>query len=472
MRKPMFNGAIITNTKPRRDVTSGKHGGTSEYKPSCAHRHFCRKILLCVVAVTLAAMLCGCSLDLLDNTADLRPPKATGSEAEIQDCIDELSGGSYTLKYPNTGDYRTAIIMYDIDGDNTEESIAFYMTDDKTAGINIAVLDKGADGTWYASMFSSSYSEIDRVFFCDLDGDGTHEPVIGWNNYGAQPSYITAYVKSGSAYKELGIEQTYTDAVAGNFTDNNFDSIMLFSLESTAQSACAALITMNDQKDNLKLASTADMDSNVVEYESITKGYVDKSTIGVVVDGRDASSHSITQVLYCDYSSNLVNPFLEDTALRRDTGLVSTDINLDGIIEIPTYSKMSSGEDEDDSEVSSCVIWNTCDTDNQSLEDVMYTIYNESGGYLIEISYEEYLNYTARQSGSALSVYEWDGDTGELGSLMFTVTAFAQEEYTSQVSAEYTQLAEDDGTVYAVRTESGSAFSAQDVAQRFSLSGG
>ncbi len=430
------------------------------------------KIFICFIASLLAVTLCGCSLDLLDNTADLRPPKATGSEAEIQDCIDELSGGSYTLKYPNTGDYRTAIIMYDIDGDNEDESIAFYMTDDKTAGINIAVLDKGEDGTWYASMFSSSYSEIDRVIFCDLDGDGTDEPVIGWNNYGTQPSYITAYVKSGSAYKELGIEQTYTDAVAGGFTNNNFDSIMLFTMESSGQSAGAVLITMNDQKDDLKLASAVDMDSNVVEYESITKGYIDKSTVGVIVDGRDASSHSITQVLYCDYSSNLVNPFLDETSMRRETGLVSTDMNLDGIIEIPTYSKMSSGEEEDESAVSSCVVWRICNTDDLTLDDVMYTIYNESGAYLIEISYEEYTTYTARQAGSTLSVYEWDDEYETTGSLMFTVKTFTQEEYTSAVSTEYTQLAEDGGTVYAVKAESGSSFSAENISERFSLVSG
>ena len=60
----------------------------------------------------------------LDTQNLMSPPKATGDKADIQRVIEE-SAGSYTFKYPQKGDYRSAVIMHDINGDGTDEAVAF-----------------------------------------------------------------------------------------------------------------------------------------------------------------------------------------------------------------------------------------------------------------------------------------------------------------------------------------------------------
>ena len=48
----------------------------------------------------------------------MHPPKATGTKAEIQEVIEANAGEDYVLDYPKSGNNRSAITMYDLDGDD------------------------------------------------------------------------------------------------------------------------------------------------------------------------------------------------------------------------------------------------------------------------------------------------------------------------------------------------------------------
>ena len=53
---------------------------------------------------------------------------------------------NYSLKYPKSGDHRSAFVFHDIDGDGEEEAIVFYEPSiDNTA--RIVLLDR-QDGVW------------------------------------------------------------------------------------------------------------------------------------------------------------------------------------------------------------------------------------------------------------------------------------------------------------------------------------
>ena len=72
-----------------------------------------------ILALITALIFTGCSLS--PNGSDLlHPPKTTGNEAEIEQLIESTAKGSYMLKYPNNGDYRSAIITKDFDKDGKD----------------------------------------------------------------------------------------------------------------------------------------------------------------------------------------------------------------------------------------------------------------------------------------------------------------------------------------------------------------
>lgn len=415
-----------------------------------------KKFGLALISVLLVLNMTACSLNILDNTDVMRPPRATGNKAEIQDCIEKQAGGDYTLKYPMAGEYRTAIIMKDLNGDGEEESVALYRGADKTSGINVSVMDE-INGSWQnIATFTNASSEIDRVFFCDLNGDGSDDIVVGWSNYGLLPSQLTAYVNIDGEYRESSIKQEYSELVYGSFTGNNCDSVILFTAGSVEQTAKATLVTMNDQKDSLKLASTADMNSNVVEYDAITKGYINKDKFGVVVDGRAANNHCMSQILYCE-DSKLLNPLSDNTGIKRESGLNSCDINHDGIIEIPVSEKMPSEDGENAGYVSDFILWSVFDSKSKKIKPSVYTVQDEAGGFLVTLNPDWYGTVTARNDDNGQTMlYKWDTETlsPKIGELIFTVRRFSEEQWKDKNNrGGYAEIKKDKGFVYAAMIE-------------------
>ena len=88
----------------------------------------------------------GCSFLELGLDDALRPPKTMGDEAEIEKLISESAKGSYILKYPKNGNYRSAIITKDLDGDDTPEAIAFFRGKDETTRLHMLVMHETGDG--------------------------------------------------------------------------------------------------------------------------------------------------------------------------------------------------------------------------------------------------------------------------------------------------------------------------------------
>lgn len=86
--------------------------------------------LLAIFFITAA--LSGCSAVGLDVENKLRPPKGTGEQEAIQQALETYirkyvdNSGSYLLKYPQSGEHRSAFLVDDFDGDGQQEAYAFY----------------------------------------------------------------------------------------------------------------------------------------------------------------------------------------------------------------------------------------------------------------------------------------------------------------------------------------------------------
>ena len=72
-----------------------------------------KKGFLIALCCLLVAQLTGCSIFGGDTQNLMRPPKATGAKAGVQQDIEKTVGSSVTYKYPQNGEYRSAVIMHD-----------------------------------------------------------------------------------------------------------------------------------------------------------------------------------------------------------------------------------------------------------------------------------------------------------------------------------------------------------------------
>lgn len=108
------------------------------------------KIKKLISALVLGSMLVGLSgCNITDFSAEnlLRPPKAVGDEAEIEQLIAKTADSGYTLKYPKNGKFRSAIIMTDLDGNDSNEAVAFFRNSDETSSVHMLVM-YSKDNSW------------------------------------------------------------------------------------------------------------------------------------------------------------------------------------------------------------------------------------------------------------------------------------------------------------------------------------
>ena len=208
------------------------------------------KGLTVVAALLLALLLSGCNILGLDVEAQLRPPRLAGEQQEIQRALeayidktaDKASAGRYLLKYPKAGEYRSAFVRQDIDGDGQEEAIAFYCPTSKSPKTHINYLKK-VDGEWTSVHDIPGIGiDIDRVSFGDLNGDGVKELFTGWDLYNSRDRQLVMYSLNGGQLNEQ-FTDTYTSVIVGNVTAHGHDDLLLFRIDSTNNAVTARLFS-------------------------------------------------------------------------------------------------------------------------------------------------------------------------------------------------------------------------------------
>ena len=157
-----------------------------------------KRLWAALLAVLCLFSLTGCdTLFTGDAEALMRPPRPTGDKAGIHELLEKAAGENFTFKYPASGDYRSAIIMYDLTGDGAEEAVALYQSANASTGVNIMFIQKQG-GVWGSmGSFLTTATQVDKVMFGDVNSDGLPEVVVGWGSSQSGTSNISVYSQSG-----------------------------------------------------------------------------------------------------------------------------------------------------------------------------------------------------------------------------------------------------------------------------------
>ncbi len=329
-----------------------------------------RKLFLPLILSLL--LLPGCALSSFETGSLMHPPRATGEMAKIQDLITKEVGADIIFKYPLNGDYRSAIIMHDIDNDGEDEAIAIYQVVSEQTGSHVMIMDKINGEFVKVGDFLDQSSDVDKVSFADLRGDGRDDLILGWNSYNNSGKTMTTYLYENNEYVAMKFRETYSDFVAGDFDGDSKSEILALSLSRTdtlnSQSANiedsvanAKLIKFNEDIFNFDVIGSSMMDSKVIKYGSIKFGQINSYQVGAVIDSIVAGSAMETEIVYWDNSKNrLVSPlFNKYTTFLRNSLVISDDINSDGMIEIPVMDQEQYGSHRNDAYILSFVRYET-----------------------------------------------------------------------------------------------------------------
>ena len=276
------------------------------------------KIKKLISALVLGSMLVGLSgCNITDFSAEnlLRPPKAVGDEAEIEQLIAKTADSGYTLKYPKNGKFRSAIIMTDLDGNDSNEAVAFFRNSVETSSVHMLVM-YSKDNSWkIASDNIFETTDIDSVDFADLTGNGKAEIIVNSTTYTPNVGKLSCYSYSEGKTNEVGSGQSCSSFVTGDFDNDGTSEIMSLVLYTTENEALASMLDYNEDSKSLYAKAMANMDPNVVKYKNIAVTKLDNDITGIVVDGTSANEVTNTQVIF--YSRDLAilrNPLFKEKA--------------------------------------------------------------------------------------------------------------------------------------------------------------
>ncbi|MBE6734158.1 MAG: hypothetical protein E7563_02285 [Ruminococcaceae bacterium] len=437
-----------------------------------------KKILLLLLTVFLVFALCGCDAITFNVIELMSPPKATGEKAEIQKLIDKEAGSDYTLKYPQNGNYRSAITTTDFDGDSTYEAIAFYMPSGEAQTVHLLIMDS-IDGKWTViGNHTSKSTAVDRLIFTDLDGDGKSEILVGWNTYNNLVKDLSLYYTQDGTSTEIICETQYSDLLCSDFTGSGKEELLLLSLYTEDKPATASLITLNDTKNGLYTISESLTSGDVVSFAKLQTGRVFYGQQGAVIDGVTSAGTYTTQLIYYSqyFASLQVVSFTGDSPTsqaERSYAVLSEDIDGDGIIEIPNTFKLNIDDIQTEAVPAALICWceySATEIMELNLKQVTSLVY----GLRFTVpdkwgeNFTAYVNYSTNE----ITFYQWTQE-GKPGDVILIIRMFAPDVFADGVSAKgYTELCRNDSYVYTFITpglNSEMLLTNEEVAKCFTL---
>jgi len=298
------------------------------------------KKICAVFVVLLMIFTTGCSLNAGIDTL-LYPPQLTNEQMAIKQALIQNVGKDINLKYPKSGTYRSAFVIADIDGEPTDEAIAFYQRtgiEYTENNIRINILDQ-KNGEWI-SVFdhAGSGTDIDKIMLTSFSDESKPDIVIGYSILNQNDKIVQTY-----SYDDGQLKTLYNDSYAimdtVDIDGDSINELMLITGGSQDRQPESRIIKKIDGA--LSLISETEMDPSGIVYSSITKGYVTKDIPAVFVDTDKGDGTLQTQIIYA-VDGQMRNPIAKTPELMakttRPSGYFSMDIDNDGVVEIPTLS--------------------------------------------------------------------------------------------------------------------------------------
>ena len=342
----------------------------------------------------------GCRIGM-DVETLLRPPHPRGEQKKIQQALEKYLNsqkdekapdvlGGYVLKYPKSGEYRSAFVLKDLDGDGREEAIVFYGRIGENSNVHLNLL-KNSKGGWQSiGDIEGVSSDIDRIQFGDLDGDGVYEVLIGWNIVNIRDRQLVLYYLKNNIPDEWH-KELYSEFVVGKLTDSGRDSLMILHANPAENITTARLLETDRDKTTgeqvlAELGSTR-LDGYIEQFSAPRISTLTDTQMGVYVDGT-RSTGMVTELIYWD-GTQLRAPFynkVKDTTqiTFRNASLPSMDLDGDGYIEWPVIEPLKGYSNPAENKVW-LTKWQSWDFDNQRAEDDFSCIINLTDKYYLSI---------------------------------------------------------------------------------------
>ncbi len=364
-----------------------------------------------LMVTVLAGVLLFCTGCSLDVESFLQPPLAQEEQQKIQNALETYirdsgnAGIRYTLQYPSEGEYTSAFILCDgngnpVESDTAEDvsmAVAFYeMTASKEPHVNLLRLS-GEEWVSVGDLVGVG-TDVLKVSFGDLDGDGVAELLAGWSTYNSRDHRLSV-MSMAEGLSMLSDDRLYTQLFVCDVEEAEYDSLLLLRIGDGNDVTATLSVLRNGALTDI---DQAPLDGYIQQFGAVELCELGDRVYGVYVDAFKSGGTTVTELIYLD-GSGLHTPFYNKekgvtTATARRTGLSFQDIDGDGQIEIP-ISRLLPDQDagaKGHPTTAYLTVWRHWDYLTGEWTDVMHSVVNSVDNYVVALDTSQRKGMTTR----------------------------------------------------------------------------
>ena len=381
-----------------------------------------KRLLLFVILFALSLGLGGCFLDPAESLYAM--PKQSRDFYDLQTAVEGIlpSDGAYAP--PVAGDNQQAVQLSDLDGDGENEALVYIRGAGDTP-MSLCIFDKQGESYRLLAKLDGAGSAFDRVQYAQLDGKGGNEIVVGRRLSEQVTCSLSVYTLQDGVITEL-LSAAYSEFITSDLNSDGLTDLVLLRSDADAKNGIAEFYHW--QEDQLYREVEARMSAPAYAVKRIITGRVSESIPAIFVGSEYGESTIITDVfgVYRGEFTNLALDEDADTAVQtvREYYVYSSDIDDDGLIELPRLLPLQSVPEDSSSENQSLVSWyNLIPGGGERAKALTY--HNYSGGWYLSVP-EQWADRLIVTRGNAFdstlvytfSLLEEDGALRQLFSLV------------------------------------------------------
>lgn len=416
-----------------------------------------KRLSVLALCFCLCFMLCSCDLiSSFGNRPLTSPPVLFEKQEELINALKTSVGEQIDMVHPSTGDNRSAFMLADIDSDGIDEAIAFYRPAIENAAIDVAhinILKNDAEGWSSICDIVGESAGIDRVSIGTFYGKKCL--VIGWALMRDKEKTLVCYSVSGKT-PSRDYTAGYVEFAVGDFwSQNEGDELITVNYTQNGEKLVqpvqeARLVTVDNGSFSVK--STTPLDMRVTGYKRCIAGKYNQTDYAYFLDGVLDAANVNTQILTVNERGQIQNPLLKDGQTHTDNihkaTQLTTDVNGDGILEVPYQTAVLGYENLPESEQIYKTVWHHLENGELRKSDIMYI---SPLGVRITIPKELDGKVTLRSfsAQSQITFYEYEGTLEKSQNELFSIRVFDKEVYEEDKAFEV--LKSNDYTVVTVK---------------------
>lgn len=377
-----------------------------------------------MLSVLAALLLSGCTFPLGDEL--LAAPKPSTNYQTLQMELEQLiaSGVSYTA--PASGDNRSAIQLVDLDGDGTEEAIAFFRGASSATSndFQVYIYRKQDDRYFCTGSIEGKGTAIQSVDYPVITPNGRRGMVVSWRLAGDGTGALTVCDFDSGCAPGVLLETEYS---AMELTDMTGDGAKDLLLLTTAPEGKRVARLYQYADGSLDMVGEASTSAETVSVERMQSGRVLGNHTAVFAEEKMASGVGLTTDIFV-YADGMLRNFALDSegsisrSTYRPVSVYAADVNNDGVTELPRAVLMAGYTDAAASDAVFMLDWYAYSVDEPpQLAQTTYQNISDAWSLWIDPVWHDRITATkATDSGlSAVTFYEYVGSGGQIP--LFTI---------------------------------------------------